>query len=181
MPTSYLDVIRASFTTNIFWKSNKVKEINKDIHGRQFEMSFEIIPPVDGDIVICRFDPDLIKIFPYFSQVKDIQKICDFFIFAQSGQKKFLFLVEMKKSSGSPQEQLIISESFAQFLLKRIAIAHNQQLDDVQIRFIGLKESYKQQKAAFSAFKNLEYKDRYVLLPCNNRIHLSKLINAPSN
>jgi len=63
--------------------------------------------------LLYKYDPDTIKIFPYFSNKTGLHKICDYILFASEGQHLHLLLIELKLGTASATNQLIASECFA--------------------------------------------------------------------
>jgi len=155
-----------------------VQEINRDCKGRELIMKREVIGHSSLEYIIYRFDPDEIDLFPYFEEVKGLRKICDYLIFSEDKGRLFIFIVELKKRSGSPLVQLELSECFVNFILKRaekIGITINK---EVHIRKIGLKDSQSSNKQKTTYYKDMQYdNNRYILLQAKCPIRLALLMD----
>lgn len=178
MPTSFIDIIKKSINECCLVKGNLLEERNTLHAKKTFHMSIQIKQSSKVNFQICKFDPNKITLFPYFSDLADIQKICDYFVFAEMENKKVLFLIELKRNKNSPAKQLKFSESFAWFILKRIELANNFDMNDVRIRKLGIKESLNHRKSSTQCHKDFCYTDGYAELPSNYPLYLTKLINT---
>ena len=77
--------------------------------GQQSEINFKTY----------RFDDNINNpnhpiLFPFFKHNTGagLNKNCDYVVFAQKGDEFYVLLVEMKSTSGKPQQQLEISQTF---------------------------------------------------------------------
>lgn len=87
--------------------------------------------------LLYKYDPDTIKIFPYFSNKTGLHKICDYILFASEGQHLHLLLIELKLGTASATNQLIASECFAEFIInsaKRVGIKLTNNIHIKKIR-----------------------------------------------
>lgn len=87
--------------------------------------------------LLYKYDPDKIKIFPYFSNKTGLHKICDYILFASEGQHLHLLLIELKLGTASATNQLIASECFAEFIInsaKRVGIKLTNNIHIKKIR-----------------------------------------------
>lgn len=157
-----------------------VQEVNTDCHGREFVMRRDVVGHTTLEYVIYRFDPNDVDLFPYFKNVKKLKKVCDYLIFAEDNKRLFVFIVELKKHSGSPRIQLEISECFVKFILERAQRIGMNINKDVEIRKIGLKDSGKIQKQKTTYYKDLQYEsDGYILFQSKGALRLIYLMNLP--
>lgn len=155
-------------------------ENNKGSGGKHFKMKRQVVSYKGIDHLIYRFDPNDISLFPYFKKIKDLSKICDFIIFAQRGEEIFVFLIEMKLASGSPEKQLEMSEGFAKFILTRVETLSGK-IDEERlfIRKIGLKDTACPQKIGTLGYPSLTYnKNGYMLLHKDFDVNLPLLMDA---
>ena len=130
--------------------------------------------------LIYRFDPNDENLFPYFKEIKNLSKICDFIIFAQRADEIFVFLIEMKLASGSPEKQLEMSEGFAHFILTRVeTLCGKINENKFFIRKIGLKDTACPQKMGTLGYPSLTYnKNGYMLLHKDFDVNLPLLMDA---
>lgn len=157
-----------------------VVEENKDNQGREFTMKREVVVHSNLRHIIYRFDPDDISIFPYFKSVKGLHKVCDYFIFCEDKGRFFIFLVELKRRSGSPLSQLEASECFVKFILERAKTAGLSINKKIHIRKIGLKDTLNGIKRNTTFYKDMEYDDKgYLLIQAHSALRLILLMDLP--
>ncbi len=115
-----LDLIQTLLDDKYLLKGNDAKVlIEKNVMIRNIVVHSGI------SHLLYRYDPDKIKLFPYFSNRSGLNKICDYILFASEGQHLYLLLIELKFGTESATNQLIASECFAEFILnsaKRVGI-----------------------------------------------------------
>ena len=100
-------------------------------------MKREIVCHKGIEYLLYRYDPDTVKLFPYFAEKYGLRKICDYFLFATEGQYLYILLIELKLGIESAREQLIASELLAEFMknsAKRIGIELTEHIFIKKIR-----------------------------------------------
>jgi len=127
-----LDLIQTLLEDKFLEKGNDAKVlIEKNIMKRNIVVHNGITH------LLYRYDPDKIKLFPYFSSKSGLHKICDYILFASEGQHLHLLLIELKLGTESATNQLIASECFAEFILnsaKRVGITLTNNIHIKKIR-----------------------------------------------
>lgn len=106
--------------------------------------------------LLYRYDPNKIKLFPYFSNKSGLHKICDYILFASEGQHLHLLLIELKLGTESATNQLIASECFAEFILnsaKRVGI---ELTNNIHIKKIRVSEERSKRRNRTTKPGNLE-------------------------
>ena len=119
-----------------------------DTH-EEFESCAELILyNQDVEYLTCRFedqdgDNNMPELFPYFGQVKNLCKNCDYIIFACVDGIFYILLVELKlfNPSNKPKEQLRISKTFVEFLIKRFAAIGYEFIEEPKVRLIGIRDT----------------------------------------
>lgn len=86
-------------------------------NGIAFEMKRKIYCRRDIHYLLFRYNTDKIELFPYFSKVSGLKKMCDYLLFVEEGQNLYICLIELKFGTESATNQLNASECFATFLL----------------------------------------------------------------
>jgi len=91
-------------------------EDNLDKQGRPFKTQYRI---VSGNIPysLFRYNPEETDIFPFYSQVSNLKKVCDYRLFAEEGNYLYVFLIELKKSNLSARKQLRASKVFVNYII----------------------------------------------------------------
>ena len=125
---------------NIKFKSaNQSALIEEDLddRGRTFASNYSII---SGNISYClyRYNPNECDIFPYFSQVSGLKKICDYILFAEEGLYLYVFIIEMKKSSKSARKQLLASKLFIEYIVNSAKRIGKEIDDKIALRLIRI-------------------------------------------
>jgi hypothetical protein len=159
---------------------SKIVEDSVDNNGKRFHMERSVLGHHSLDYVIYRFDPSRTDLFPYFADIRHMKKICDYVIFIENDEEIFVLLFELKRgSSSSPKRQLEMSESFFQFVFKRAALAGVEIEKEIQIRKIGITDSFTT-KMETMFHKNFHYDDScYTLIQSKSDLRLAYLTKAP--
>lgn len=92
---------------------------------------------------VYKFDVD--DVFPFFSRKKGYKRMADYLLFTEKNKKLYAISVELKKStsSGSPIQQLILTEQFSKFILERIKIIDKVSDDNVKYLRVAIKSGTK--------------------------------------
>jgi hypothetical protein len=112
---SKLEIIREILHEN--YKPNNqshLTEIDTDSRGRKFEVNYRIIKQPQIEFELFRFDH---AAFPFFKNVTDIKKMCDYILFAEEGDYLYVFVIELKLGNLSAKKQLNASKEFVQFII----------------------------------------------------------------
>lgn len=152
-----------------------VIEVNTDHRGNRVSMERRIVAGNNIRHVLYRFDPDSMALFPYFSDIAGLKKICDYILFAEEGQNCWCFLIELKIGKDSTHKQLIASEHFMRFVINSARrIGKEISCDDITFRRIGISEFNKPKPGLRE--KELEYDiNGYVKLP-TQALRLAQLL-----
>lgn len=157
-----------------------ILESSLNSKGNRFYMKRNIVGHKSLVYEIYRFDPDNNNLFPYFSDIRGLKKICDYVIFVEDSKSLFIFLIELKKKSGSPERQLNISEDFIMFILNRAKSINCEINKSINIRKLGIKDSQMSQKRVTTYYRDFCYnKNLYSLIQSKSDLRLFQLINAP--
>ncbi len=145
----------------LFDNQKFIIEKDKDKKGKFFEMKFEIVKPQEIQYKLYRFES---KDFPFFKEVKDLKKMCDFVLFAE--EKNFLqvFLIELKLSPETARKQLNAANAFAKFILNSSnRVGHFLDEDKFIIKKVRICQEYvnKRNKMAVENSYNFD-KDNYL-------------------
>ncbi len=153
-----------------------LEETNIDDKGNQFEMKVNIKKGKGQTLLVCRFDVKE-DLFPYFQNKEGYKKNCDYIVFAESAAKLYVFLVELKDSQESPQRQLYVSKTFAEFIISRIKVVEDNMPDkEIIYKMIGIKK--KARKKSTKGFEDdYKFEDDYLLLPNPKCMDLDKIID----
>lgn len=76
---------------------------------------------------IFRIEPNGTAVFPYFRHKEGLNSMCDYFVFIETSERVYAFVVELKKSDGNPNEQLRRSEVFLRFFYDRMCLSKRLQ------------------------------------------------------
>lgn len=115
---SQLEIFKSLLNENYIDNTKKLVEKNKTSKGEEFKMERSIISHNGIDYTIFRFDPDKVDIFPYFSKISGLKKICDYIMLVEEGPNFYAILIELKLGIESAKKQLEASDEFINFLTK---------------------------------------------------------------
>ena len=180
--SDFIDGVKATIQDAYFSPDqDKLVEENTDENRQVFKMERPVIGKRSITHVIYRFDPDNEILFPYLKPVYPLRRVCDYIIFADDGIEKFVFLIEMKKGQGTPGEQASISQSFVDFILKRMDYKNRTSIaSTVKYRKIGVKDTSAPQRLKTGGYASLTYDQTgYVLLQKDFDIRLRLLMDMP--
>ena len=99
-----------------FKQSEQNYLIEKDINnkGKVFEVKYKIVKQPQIEFELFRFDHTA---FPFFENVTDLKKMCDYILFAEEGDYLYIFVIELKLGNITAKKQLNASRDFAQFII----------------------------------------------------------------
>lgn len=113
--------------------------------------------------LLYKFDPNKKNLFPYFSNKSNLNKICDYILFATEGSDFYILLIELKLGTASATNQLIASECFVNFLLnsaKRVGIKLTEK---IHIRKIRVSEQRSKMRNRTTKHKSLEFDENDII------------------
>lgn len=126
-----------------FIPENQLDMVANNTNGRHGMMSCHICASKGEEILLMAFDQegDNCKLFPYFQERPGLVSMCDYILFVEDDKNLFVFLIELKDSSHRSKKQVMISQSFAKFLVNRIKAISDKQsfFKPVEYRKIGIK------------------------------------------
>ncbi len=132
---------------NKFKAKNQKALVEEDIDskGKSFEVHYDIIHE-NISYSLYRYNPNESDIFPYFSHVSGLKKICDYVIFAEEANYLYVFLIELKKSNLSARKQLVASKTFIEYIISSARRIGKDIDDNVAIRMIRICDNKVAQK-----------------------------------
>lgn len=159
--------------SNLSVEQNIIIERDRDNRGREFSMRYDIIKPPEIDYKLYRFES---RDFPFFSEVPDLKKMCDFILFAEEREHLHIFLIELKLSNLSAKKQLTAAEEFAKFIIqssKRIG----RKINAYSIKKIRACNSNLRKSKFLTVEKKYQFdKDNYLDYSLRS-FHLKHLVN----
>lgn len=175
--TPILDIID-SVINQEFLAVNQDKIIENYIDGSGRAAVTECIVNDDDSHIahsIYRFDTCGSKdLFPFFQKREGYKKMCDNIVLCETPSSLFIFAVELKDTTTSPQKQLDLSEQFLHFLIDRMTFLEKSFNKPVEIRKIGIK---KRARFKTGEFSDMHFNsERYLLLPNWQRLNLNMFI-----
>lgn len=110
-----LEIIREILHDN-FKHSNQAALTENDINskGKKFEVTYKIVKQPQIDYELFRYDNTAL---PFFKDIKDLKKMCDYILFAQEGGFLYIFVIELKLGNESAKKQLSAAKEFVQFII----------------------------------------------------------------
>lgn len=120
-----------------------LEEKETDTHSA---MTVTIKNLTDYKHVLYRFDPnESEKFFPYFSRLKHLQKICDYFVFVQKNTNDtiYVFAIELKRGTDATSKQLQASKVFVDYLVKSAQRIYPELTNRIKIESISIKSNKK--------------------------------------
>ena len=138
-----LDLIKALLDNAYIDTSNVLIEREVTANGTPFEMKRQIVTHHGIDFLLFRFDPNKVKLFPYFHEKSGLKKICDYIIFAEEGVHLYILLIELKLGTETATKQLIASEVFAKFIIdsaRRVDIDLTKNIKTIKMLMIKFEK-----------------------------------------
>lgn len=89
-------------------------EKDKDAKGKEFEVQYKIVKKPQIEYELFRYE---LEAFPFFNDVSDLKKMCDYILFAEEGTYLYIFVIELKLGNKSAQKQLEAAREFVQFII----------------------------------------------------------------
>jgi|GEM_PF-5742847 len=179
-----IDVLRQAINSRFIPSDqSKLSEFSLNDSGDSVEQQTRTIIGKNVDYLCCQFDEKTDTLFPYFNDVEGLKSISDYVVFAQRGDDFFAFIIEMKKSSHSPQKQVRLTKIFVEFLLNRIKGAGlSIDSDGCKIRLIGIKDNYSRHLSRYRTKIADDYRydsEGYFLLDDAKCLRINDLMNLP--
>lgn len=91
-----------------------LSEKDTDSKGKKFEVSYKIVKQPQIEYELFRYDNTAL---PFFKDIKDLKKMCDYILFAEEKGHLYIFVIELKLGNESAKKQLNAAKEFVQFLL----------------------------------------------------------------
>ena len=170
----------ARFLNDIYLLPNDnqdiISEENQKEDGTSFASYVKLCRSEHSEILFktYRFDdsinnPNHPILFPFFMHNTGVglNKNCDYVVFAQKGDEFYVLLIEMKSTSGKPQQQLDISQTFINFIIERFNVCGIRYYP--KIRKIGIKDisGRKNQYKNLTRNQNFQYDENdYFTILC---------------
>lgn len=159
--------------SNLSVEQNIIIERDRDNRGREFSMSYEIIKPPEIDYKLYRFES---RDFPFFSEVQDLKKMCDFILFAEEREHLHIFLIELKLGNLSAKKQLAAAEEFAKFIIQS-SQRIGQKINSYSIKKIRASSANLKKGKYLTVEKKYEFdKDNYLDYSLKS-FHLKHLVS----
>jgi hypothetical protein len=115
------------------------------------------------DYLLYRYDPNKIKIFPYFADISGLKKICDYILFAEEGQHLSLLLIELKLGTEPARNQLIASECFVEFIIKSAKRVGIELTENISIKKIRVSEERAKKRNRQTKHGSLKYDENDII------------------
>ncbi len=134
-----LDIINKVLNQSYKDNSNEMKE-----HSREVVMDIKIQNRTGFKYALYRFCNSVYKA-DHFARVEGLQKMCDYFLFVEDRNILYVFIVELKNTSGSSAlKQLNAGECFVNYIINSAnRIGESIDLTDCRIRKIKAKKLVK--------------------------------------
>ncbi len=115
--------------------------------GKPFDVSYKIIKQPQIDFELFRYDHAAL---PFFKDIKNLKKMCDYILFAEEGDYLYIFVIELKLGNESARKQLDAASEFVQFIINS-ANRIGQSIDECyKIRKVRIcNEKIKKRKLKF--------------------------------
>ena len=98
-----------------------------DVKGKKFKVEYPIVKhDVNVEYLLYRFTEND---FPFFKDVTNLKKMCDYILFVQNKKQLFVFVIDLKSSNYPAQKQLNAAKEFVDFLMKstvRVGVGINE-------------------------------------------------------
>lgn len=93
---------------------NCLSEKDTDSKGKKFEVNYKIVKQQQIDFELFRYDEAAL---PFFKNITDLKKMCDYILFAEEGEYLYIFVIELKLGNLSAKKQLNAAKEFVQFII----------------------------------------------------------------
>jgi len=90
-------------------------EQEKDEKGKTFTSTYKIVKANGHKYGLYRYTPEA---FPYFNEVTDLKKMCDYILFLEEGRYLHVLVFELKKGNDSARKQLKAAKVFVEYILE---------------------------------------------------------------
>lgn len=161
--SSQLELIKTLLHDSYLEKGNDAKKlIERDDLTGKIIMERSI---VDDKIeyLLYRYDPNKVKIFPYFADISGLKKICDYILFAEENHHLSLLLIELKLGIESARNQLIASECFVEFMIKSAKRVGIELTENISIKKIRVSEERAKKRNRQTKQGSLKYDENNII------------------
>lgn len=112
---SKLAIIREILNDNFkHYDKNYLSEKDINNKGKNFEVKYRIVKQHQIEFELFRFDQSAL---PFFKDITDLKKMCDYVLFAEEGDFMYIFVIELKLGNISAKKQLNAAKEFIQFII----------------------------------------------------------------
>ncbi len=139
-------------------------ENDKDQKGKVFTSSYKIVKGNNHKYGLYRYSSDA---FPYFSDITDLKKMCDYILFLEEGKYLHVLIFELKKGNDSARKQLKAAKVFVEYIVES-AKRTGKLIDDlITIKMIRVSEVriHKLKKRVQKEANAINYIDDYCDYP----------------
>lgn len=155
---SQLDLLKRILDNDYIDENKVLVETNVDEYKKSFTMRRDIVSYTDLEYILFRYDPDKIEIFPYFSAISGLKKICDYIMFVEEKDHLYVLIIELKKGLESANNQLVASECFVKFIIDSAERIGVKLTSNIHFRKIRISEERANKvKKSLTKPKGLEY------------------------
>ncbi|MEA5459172.1 hypothetical protein VB796_08995 [Arcicella sp. LKC2W] len=160
---SQLELIKSLLHDTYLEKGNDAKNLieRDDLTGKIIMRRSIVADRID--YLLYRYDPNNIKLFPYFADISGLKKICDYILFAEEGQHLSLLLIELKLGTESARNQLIASECFAEFMIKSARRVGIELTENIYFRKIRVSEERAKNRNRLTKPGSLKYDENDII------------------
>ena len=115
------------------------------------------------DYLLYRYDPNEVKIFPYFADKSGLKKICDYILFTEEEQHLTILLIELKLGTESARNQLIASECLAEFMLSSAKRVNIELTENISIKKIKVSDERAKKRNRKTKPGSLKYDENNII------------------
>ena len=150
-----LEIIKDVLNNKYLLNQKFLSESDKNTKGKRFETTYPIVSE-KINYSLYRFDPRKEDLFPYFSKLSGLKKICDYILFAEEGNILFVFLIELKLGTANARPQLLASKTFIDYVTESARRIGKSLTSEVCCRLIRIPNK-KITKGKRNAKEDIEY------------------------
>jgi hypothetical protein len=135
---------------------------------------------VEGEVAVYKFDKrndasQMIEIFPFFENVTNLKKMCDFILFYKNKRAQlFVVLCNLKSDeNGSDSAQMRAAEVFIDFIMKTLVRIYPTENFDFKIKKVHYSSNKKSVQSRTTSFNKTQ--DAYYFHSENAKITVCNL------